>query len=135
MKRLLRASSSQDETQELRHFDRKEEVMKTWSVFEIQYDLSRVFAGLLVAVGLGLGLAAQASADEVPAAYGATSSAASGLASGSASAPVAAPATLPVLAKIVSCNCEASQCGACEVETGVSFYTDTRKNADLRTPR
>jgi hypothetical protein len=128
MKRLLRMSSCQDETQELRHFDRKEEVMKTWSVFEIQYDLSRVFAGLLVAVGLSLGLAAQASADEVPAAYGATSSAASGLASGSASgsasAPVAAPATLPVLAKIVSCNCEASQCGACEVETGVSFYTE-----------
>lgn len=117
MKRLLRRNSSQDETQDLRHFDRKVEVMKTWSVDELHNDVLGILAraSLAISLCLSLGLVADVSANEA-------TTAASGA---SAAAPAAAPASVPgALPKIVSCECEASQCGACEVETGVSFYTE-----------
>jgi hypothetical protein len=114
MKIVWRIKASHAEAQELRRFYRQEEVMKLPSA---PSDASRLFRalGLLPALG-GLLLFFSLTVAEPSRGSGAEAAAGS-----SAAAPASAVPSAP---RFVTCECEATQCGACEVETGVSFYSE-----------
>jgi hypothetical protein len=114
MKIVWRIKASHAEAQELRRFYRQ---VGNMTFLTLRIDPSR-FSRLLRLFPSLCGLLLGLSLTVAESSRGSEDMSAS---QPSAAAPVGA---VPSVSRVASCECEAAQCGACEVETGVSFYSE-----------